>query len=152
MHVQALKPSLSVNGTAKDAPKNLKLDNLRMIKKERLSKRLVSFLIYLRKESKSRKKFHQLLLLTKMLNHLIITTLCHPTKTSMETMILKDQKNQVMEVKITLTDLTQHWWIKLTKSLWFGNREGKQINHEDIKVKAILRTRRIHHLTVANNK
>ena len=74
MHVQVLMLSLNVNGTAKDAPKNLKLDSLRMIRKEKLLKELVSFLIYLRKESKSRKKFHQLLLLTKMLNHLIITT------------------------------------------------------------------------------
>ena len=53
MHVQVLMLSLNVNGTAKDAPKNLKLDSLRMIRKEKLLKELVSFLIYLRKESKS---------------------------------------------------------------------------------------------------
>ena len=53
MHVQVLMLSLSVNGIAKGAPKNLKRDSLRMIKKEKLLKRLVSFLICQRKETKS---------------------------------------------------------------------------------------------------
>jgi hypothetical protein len=52
-HAQVLMLSLSVNGIAKDALKNLKRDSLRMIKKEKLLKRLVSFLICQRKETKS---------------------------------------------------------------------------------------------------
>jgi hypothetical protein len=62
MLAQVLKLSLSVNGTAKDAPKNLKLDNKKMTKKENNSKRLVNFQTQSEKESKRRKKLHQQLL------------------------------------------------------------------------------------------
>jgi hypothetical protein len=43
MLVLVLKLSLSVNGTAKDVPENLKLDNKKMTEKENNSKRLENF-------------------------------------------------------------------------------------------------------------